>query len=156
MLHSANEKNQCTRYFSYRAISTRFSQPTSELLQELKEMVKSHPRPTRWHCGWFYQHSRTQAKFSWAWQLQSRLCDSDFQHKSLCLEPHPAVLPIQQLFSTLSPSQLRLFQIIINIFFFPSQEAPRLHFSSSWIFRKTFQRFKEIFSKLVSLSVLSG
>lgn len=83
-----------------------------------QKMVKSRPRPTRWHCGWLYQPLRTQAEFSWAWQLQSRLCGSDFQHKSLCLEPHPAVLSIQQLFGTLNHSKFRLFQITISIFFF--------------------------------------
>lgn len=55
---------------------------------------------------------------NWAWQLQSPLCGSDFQHKSLCLEPPSAVLPIQQLLATLSRSKFRLFQIIISIFFF--------------------------------------
>lgn len=94
-----------------------------------KMMVKSHPRPTRWHCGWRYQHLRTQAEFSSAWQLQSRLRGSDFQRKSLCLEPHSAVLPIQQLFGTLSPSGFRLFQITISILgFFCSRSSTIIFF----------------------------
>lgn len=117
-------------------------------------MVKSGPRPTRWHCGWRYQHLRTKAEFRRTWQLQSRLCGSDFQHQSLCLEPHSAVLPIQQLFGTLSRSKFRLFQITISLFFFSrSSTIIFFHFLD---LPQNIPEVQEIFRKLVSLSVLSG
>lgn len=151
------QENRCTRPFSYRVINARFWQPTSELLREPQEIVKSCPGPTRWHCVWLLPAlPNLRQSLAWAQQLQSQLRGFDFQHKSLGLEPHPAVPPVQQLLGSLSHSKLVVFQIITSILYFFSQEAPRLYFSSSWILPKTFQRFQEIFRKSVSLSILSG
>ena len=124
--HRANEKIDVPNISATKAPAQGSASCSQSYSGTPKKRLVSAPRPTRWHCAWLL--AALSKSVVWAQQLQPQLGGFDFQHKSLSLEPHAAVLPVQQFSGSLSHSKLVLFQMTTSIFLFFSRSSKVIFF----------------------------